>query len=64
MCFKKKPNSEIVVIIRILLVERSNKMDVHNFYETLFKLFAEQEQLKIQYDVKKADIEQNVYISA
>lgn len=39
-------------------------MDVHNFYETLFKLFAEQEQLKIQYNVKKADIEQNVYISA
>ena len=39
-------------------------MDVHNFYEVLFKLFAEQEQIKIQYEVKQIDAEQNVDISA
>lgn len=39
-------------------------MDVQNFYDTLFKLFAEQEQIKIQYEVKKIEIEQIVDISA
>jgi hypothetical protein len=64
MCFKKKPICEIVVIIRILSEERSDRMDVQNFYDTLFKLFAEQEQIKIQYEVKKIEIEQIVDISA